>query len=148
MIVRADSPKPTKRAPAPGSAGAAACRGWSFGALVVGVWLTVAGPVHAGLFAGEYRPEHRHGARHDHGSGYEPGAELEEEPVQRHDERSPREPARVWVDGHDIDGPPRTPPRLPVYFGASVWATGVTSKIRAKRVSPSKVRTWLWGRKA
>jgi hypothetical protein len=41
-------------------------------------------------------------------------------------------PARVWIDGHDIDGPPPGPYRLPGFLGGSVWPTGVRSAVRAR----------------
>lgn len=41
------------------------------------------------------------------------------------------EPARVWIDGHDIDGPPPGPVHVPKHFGASLWPTNVRSRIRA-----------------
>jgi hypothetical protein len=40
-------------------------------------------------------------------------------------------PARVWIDGHDIDGPPPGPVHVPKHFGATLWPTNVSTRIRA-----------------
>lgn len=43
----------------------------------------------------------------------------------------PGPPARVWVDGHDIDGPPPGPVHVPRHLGFSVWPTNVRTRIKA-----------------
>lgn len=52
-------------------------------------------------------------------------------------------PARVWIDGRDIDGPPPGPQHVPVHLGFSLWPTGVASRIRAERAGVAAVETRL-----
>lgn len=52
-------------------------------------------------------------------------------------------PARVWIDGHDVDGPPPGPEHVPIYLGVSLWPTGVASKIRAERTGEAAADTRL-----
>lgn len=47
----------------------------------------------------------------------------------------PGPPAHVFIDGHDIDGPPPGPEHVPMHLGLSIWPTGVSTKIRAERTA-------------
>lgn len=52
-------------------------------------------------------------------------------------------PARVWIDGHDIDGPPPGPEPVPQWIGGSIWGALASSKLKAQRTGAAATTTNL-----
>lgn len=52
-------------------------------------------------------------------------------------------PAKVWIDGHDIDGPPPGPEHVPTYLGGSIWGALASSKVKAERTGEAAAITNL-----
>lgn len=52
-------------------------------------------------------------------------------------------PAKVWINGNDIDGPPPGPEHVPQHLGIAFWPVSATSKIKAQRTGAATATTRL-----